>query len=525
MRPLREIVHPVLRFALGICAAGSIVMAVPINAADPKAPAATTTWDPALQVPGDTQAWFPDVATDQAGTVHIIWNTSEETSPTTQTNGETILQEPTLRDYLMYGQFGSPNAARPTDIGLAHGGEAIRNAILIDRDGSVDVLYRSSERIWFIKAPVSGAPSASAWSEPRRLSAGGTAYYAAIAQDASGTLHVVYTENATIDVPQATAPTRRESLFYRRSSDGGATWSSAIRISSPTTLRGTTRPQIRISGTTIVVAWDEGYDNINAKGDPAVGGLRRTLDGGRTWQPIQVIADSSVPIEQVTFAFGKENRALLVWRETGKDILRFATSDTAGASWSDPLTVPNIIARPYVLKHQFDRYALAADSTGVFHLLAVGQVGSPDQLALLHVEMRDGTWSAPQSVYSGQGLPEYPGIATDGGNHITVSFFVRDNLFEIGNYRVWRVNGVMAVPAVAPRPVPTVAPTSAPELRATRPAIVIARPTFVAGGIEPEQRARIDRPPGVVSFGMGVLVAAGVVGAVVATRLWWVNRW
>lgn len=523
MRSLRTIVCHALRFALGVCAVSSIVIAAPTDAADPKAPAATTTWEPALQVPGDKQAWFPDVAIDPAGTVHIVWNTSEETSAT-QTGSEATSQGPTVQDYLMYGQFGSPNLAPPTDIGIAHGGEAIRNAILLDRDGTVDVLYRSGEHIWFIKAPVSGAPRASAWSAPRRLSGNGTAYYAAIAQDASGTLHVLYTENAPIDVPQAAAATRRESLFYRRSSDGGATWSSAIRLSSTTTLRGTTRPQIRISGTTVVVAWDEGYDNINAKGDPAIGGIRRSLDGGRTWQPIQVIADSDVPIEQMTFAFGKENRALLVWREVGKDIVRFATSDTAGASWSAPLTVPNIIARPYLLKHQFDRYALAADSTGVFHLLAVGQVGSPDQLALLHLELRDGTWSAPQSVYSGQGLPEYPGIATDGGNHITVSFFVRDNLFEIGNYRVWRVDGVMVAPAVAPRPVPTVVPTSVSQPRATTPAFAVTRPLFVPGTIEPEQRARIDHPPGVVSFGLGVLAAAGLVGAVVATRLWWVSR-
>lgn len=522
MRPLRMIALHLLRLAFAMCVVSGIAIAAPIQAADVKSPAATTTWDPALQVPGDKQAWFPDVAIDPAGTIHMIWNTSEETAPTTQ--GETTSQEPTVRDYLMYGQFGSPNLAKPTDIGLAHGGEAIRNALLLDRDGSVDVLYRSSEHIWFTKAPVSSAPRASAWSEPRRLSGNGTAYYAAIAQDASGTLHVLYSENAPVDVPQAAAPIRRESLFYRRSSDGGATWSSAVRISSTTSLHGTTRPQIRISGTTIVVAWDEGYDNINAKSDPAIGGIRRSLDGGQTWQPIQVIAEPDIPIEQVTFAFGKENRSLLVWREVGKDIVRFATSDTAGASWSSPLTVPNITARPYLLKHQFDRYALTADSTGVFHLLAVGQVGSPDQLALLHLELRDGTWSAPQSVYSGQGLPEYPGIATDGGNHITVSFFVRDNLFEIGNYRVWRVNGVMAAPAVEPRPVPTVAAVSASRPRATAPAIAIARSTFVPGVIEPEQRARIDHPPGVVSFGLGVVAAAGLVGAVVATRLWWVSR-
>lgn len=525
MRCLRLILRRAFLLGLGVCVLGGIALAAPIRAADSKAPLAMATWVPALQVPGDIQAWFPDIAMDSAGIVHMVWNTSQSSAPTTSIQGETIEQDSTVNDSLIYGRFGSPEITRQTDIGVSHGGEAIRNAILVDRDGTLDVLYRSGEHIWFTKAPLSAPVSASAFSEPHWISGTGTAYYTAIAQDVNGALHVVYTENVPVDGDPLSPQVRRQSLFYRRSSDGGATWSTPLRLSSTTTLRGTTRPQVRVNGTTVVVAWDEGYDNITAKGDPAQGGLRRSLDGGRTWQPIQVIADPDGPIEQVTFAFGKENHALLVWRETGKQVMRYSASENAGATWGDPVTVPNIVARPYVLKHQFDRYALTVDSTGAYHLLAVGQIGGPDELALFHLELRDGVWSAAQSVYSGQGLPEYPGIATDGGNRMVVSFFVRDSLFEIGNYRIWRVSGTIAAPPVAPRPVPTVAPTATPALRIATPRVNVATPTLSPGAIEPENRARIDRPPGIISFGTGMLVVGGLVGAVVLARLWWVRRY
>lgn len=526
---MRRCLRPVSRWScilvLGVLLVGGLASARPVTAADANPPPAATTWEPALQIAGSLPAWFPDIALDPAGAVHMIWNTSEANVPTGASESDTVDESPNVHDYLMYGRFGTADSPPATDIGLAHGGEAIRNAILVDRTGTLDVLYRSSEHIWFIKSPIAAAPKASAWSEPVRLSGAGTAYYAAIAQSADGTLHVLYTENSPVDTGKPGATVLRQSLFYRRSADGGATWSAAIRLSSTETLRGTTRPQIRISGTTIVAAWDEGYDNINAKGDPAQGGIRRSLDGGRTWQPTQVITDPDGPIEQVTFAFGKENRALLVWRETNTTVVRYSTSNDAGVSWSAPAAVPNIIARPYLLKHQFDRYAIAADGAGVFHLLAVGQVGSPDQLALLHLELRDGVWSAPQSVYSGGGLPEYPGIATDGGNRIEVSFFVRDNLFQVGDYRVWRVSGRTGAPAVAPRPVPTVAPTPIPTVAAaTRPAVA-ARATLPIGVIEPEQRASIDRPPGVVSYGGGLLAVMGLVGGAVALRLWWLRHY
>lgn len=519
----RSLIYRGLLLGLGIGALGAIAFAAGAGAADLKSPAATTSWAPATQVGGDLSAWFPDIALDQAGTAHIIWNASQAQLPTTAIQGE-IVEQPALRDYLMYERFDGSGDARATDIGLAHGGEAIRNAILVDRAGTLDVLYRSGEHIWFIKAPVDAAGRASAWSEPHWISGMGTAYYAAIAQDATGDLHVVYSENVPVDVEKVSGKVFRQGLFYRRSGDGGATWSAPLRLSSPSSLLGTTRPQIRIDGTTVVVVWDEGYDNIGSVGDPTRGAIRRSDDSGRTWRPIQTITDGGVPIEQVTFAFGKENHALLVWRQTTKDVVRFSTSDTGGAQWSAPATVPNIVARPYYQKHQFDRYALVADRSGRFHLFAVGQVGSPDHIALFHLELRDGVWSAPQALYSGEGLPEYPGVATDGGNRIVVSFFVRDNLFQVGKYRVWWADGTTDSDAVPRRAVPTLAPTAAASPTIVARHLDAPPATLPPGTIAPDERARIDRPQGVVSFGEGVFAVAGLVGVVVAARLWRVRR-
>lgn len=522
-RLLRSLTYRTLLLGLGIGMLGALMLASVAGAAEPIAPNATTAWTPPAQIGNGLSAWFPDIALDQSGTTHVIWNASQTQVPTTPVQGE-IVEQPTLRDYLMYQRFDASDNPPATDIGLARGGEAIRNAILVDRAGTLDVLYRSSEHIWFIKAPVDAAVRASAWSDPHWISGTGTAYYAAIAQDTTGNLHVLYSENVPVDVGNSNSKVLRQGLFYRRSADGGATWSVPVRLSSPSSVLGTTRPQIRIAGATIVVVWDEGYDNISSVGDPTRGGMRRSVDGGKTWQPIQAITDGGAPIEQVTFAFGKENQAVLVWRQTSKDIVRFSTSDTRGTNWSAPATVPNIVARPYYQKHQFDRYALAADSSGRLHLFAAGQAGSPDHIAMFHLELRDGIWSAPQTLYDGGGLPEYPGVATDGGNRLVVSFFVRDNLFQVGNYRVWWTKGTAESDAAPRRAVPTLAPTAvfAPTIVARH--VDLPQATLPPGTIPPDERARIDRPQGVVSLGEGIFAVAGLVGVVVATRLWRVSR-
>ena len=167
----------------------------------------------------------------------------------------------------------------------------------------------------------------------------------------------------------------------------------------------------------------------------------------------------------------------IVWRQTTKDIIRFSTSDTDGAEWSTPATIPNIVARPYYEKHQFDRYALAAIVRGGFICSRSARLDSPDHVALFHLEMRDGTWSAPQTLYSGEGFPEYPGVATDGGNRFVVSFFVRDTLFDVGNYRIWWANGVADTAPVARQAVPTIVPTA------------VSAPTIVARHVAPDRNA------------------------------------
>lgn len=516
------------RASLAICAwffvvAGALAAAPP--AAESTPPSATTTWSPAQKLAGDLPAWFPDIALDRSGAVHIVWNTSEAGDATTAALGDIRTREAQLRDFLMYQQFGpSAGTSLATDIGISHNGEAMRNSILADRDGTIDVLYRAGEHIWFIKAPTDAAVSARAWSERRRISGLGSAYYSAIAQDVDGVLHVAYTESRPVDTGRSDVTTLRESVYYRRSSDGGATWSEPVRLSPTTTLHGATRPQVQVSGATVAVIWDEGYDNINGVSDPAQGEVRVSPDGGTTWKPAQIIVDPDGPIEQVTLAFGSQSRALLVWRQTKKDVIRYRTSSNNGAMWTAPATVPGFIARPYLDKHQFDRYALTADSAGRFHLFAVGQVGKQDDLALFQLEMMDATWSAPQVLYHGEGQPEYPRIATDGGNRIVLAFFVRDTIWTVGNYRVWRAEGIAASPAASPQPMPTFIPTAVPVRQTAAPRFDAPVSTVPPGTITLEQRPSVGNPPGIVPLGGSIFAVIGLVLSSMAVRLWWLRH-
>src|SRR5579885_2907142 len=78
-------------------------------AADPNAPAATTSWKPAQQIAGDLPAWFPEVTIDSAGVKHLVWDVSKTQLPTTA-QGQIVQQSDSasltyIRDYLLYQSF------------------------------------------------------------------------------------------------------------------------------------------------------------------------------------------------------------------------------------------------------------------------------------------------------------------------------------------------------------------------------------------------------------------------------------
>src|SRR5262249_38175411 len=130
------------------------------------------------------------------------------------------------------------------------------------------LLVRSQLQIDYLHAPLDRAETVGSWSEARRINNQRTVYYDALAADSTGALHAFWNESILEDPkkPNKDCPGCSD-LFYRRTADGGKTWSAPINLSqSP---EGSAKPQVKIGKDgELHVVWDEGRDTIVGKGDP-----------------------------------------------------------------------------------------------------------------------------------------------------------------------------------------------------------------------------------------------------------------
>lgn len=467
-------------------------------------------------------SWFPDLAIDSSGAVHVIWYSGIATGP----------EGADVTDLLMYRELrGGIWSPVNNVLVTATGGYTVRNSMVAGRDGKLHVILRSETRIKYTSADSDKAFSAAAWAEPRSLMSG-SGYYTALGVDSNNGLHAFWSE-AIIDDPAK--PNLECSgcadLFYRRSTDNGQTWSAPMNISqSPD---GDNRPQVQIDPLNhIHVVWDEGVDWYTANGVPKNGVYRQSIDGGVTWsQPIRFSMPDDA-IQQITLAVTPKGNPIVVYRSIATERLYYRYSQDGGTTWSDQLTIPGIYARN-IQDNNLDRYSMTSDSSGNIHLLAVGSVTqrSPSaeyQLSLLHLVWNGRTWSTPRTVMDNGLYPEWPTIKSFAGNQLHAVWFTRspDDLFrsERARYRVW----YSALNLSAPKATPLPLFTATPIVLSPTPTSVPPTPTPTALPSAALETPAIGGGPQWEMRGLGsVLVAALptllVIGLVIGVR-WLLSR-
>ena len=125
-----------------------------------------------------------------------------------------------------------------------------------------------------------------------------------------------------------------------------------------------------------------------------------------------------------------------------------------------------------------------SDSAGQIHLLAIGRA-SPELEAprvVYHVIWDGDSWSSPVKVYSVAGYPEFPRLAISAGNHLHAVWFVRDRLYETGNYEVWYSDSYSTAPHEPPQPSPVPTATQVIAPTATARPVATLRPTLASSG-------------------------------------------
>lgn len=407
-------------------------------------------------------SWFPDLAVDSKGNVHIVWC---ETSPARSGIG--------LDETVFYRVMTEDGWSTATDL-VPPNADIVRNALAVDQYENIYLAYRYSgggALKSFVKWSRSDeAWSANSWSTGHRVDHRGDSYGVDIEIDSKGVIHLVFDDRGGAD--SASCPDNCADIYYRSSDNQGRNWTQSINLSN--SLGDGTRGQIEIDGQDVIhVTWDEGSDQVSSSREPEKGCYSFSADSGKSWSPIETVTYPDSTVAQLTAGSNGLGGVMLVWRARSNDAIYHQWSENGGESWERPGEIPGIWARPW--STPFDIFDMTTDSAGQIHLLVVGREAPETDvdLGIYHLVWNGESWSEPAKVFSVPNLfPEYPKIVVQGGNQLHATWFTREgDIFDTWASReVWYSRSESSAPRVEVTPVSTPTPrppTLTPPARAT----------------------------------------------------------
>jgi hypothetical protein len=255
------------------------------------------TWNPGV-------SYHPAIAADLSGNVHMVWH---DDSPG---NSEIFYKKSADRGLTWAASVRLTRTSDSSDI----------PDIAVDSYGSLHVVWNETESdhciIYYIKSTDGGAT----WSTAKRLTfASGSSYLGNIAVDSSGNLYVINEDNT---------PGNSE-IYYMQSTDGGATWSTNRRLTW--TSGSSLDPGIVAysSGILHVVWTDDTPGNCDIY-------YRKCTDGGATWSAIRKLTSNSGLSTFPEIAVDLSGNLHVVWNDytPGNSEIYYKNSSDSGASWN-----------------------------------------------------------------------------------------------------------------------------------------------------------------------------------------------
>jgi BNR repeat-like domain len=266
--------------------------------------------------------------------------------------------------------------------------------------------------IYYRKSPDGGTT----WGTARRLTwTAGSSSSPAIAMDADNVLHVVWD-----DMTSGAA-----SIYYKRSTDKGNTWSVSKKLTSSS--GNSMRPALVIdSSKTLHAAW---WDDT--PGNPEIY-HKRSTDGGSTWSAAQRLTWTSGKSYDPAIAAGPGQTLFVVWDDDtpgNYEILAKRSTD-GGATWG---------ASQRLSWSSLESLApdIAIDAGNAIHV--VWSDYTPGNPELYYRESSNGgsTWSAAQRISWTAEDSASPAILADSGG--TLHLVWED--FTPGNYEIFYKKG------------------------------------------------------------------------------------
>lgn len=273
------------------------------------------------------------------------------------------------------------------------------------------------QKLFFVFMLVTGllihTLSAQTWSTAKRLTYNtGTSYYPATATDSSNNIHVVWHDQSPID---------GDEIFYKKSTDGGTTWSAAYRLTY--NYAPSYNPVIAIdSADTIHVVWyDHGPGNYEIF-------YKKSSTGGASWSAAKRLTYSTGTSRFPVIATDSSNNIHLVWSDVtpGNYEIFYKKGTNGGMTWS-------VAYRLTYNSGGSNRPAIAVDTHDNIHV--VWDDESPGNFEIFYKKSTDGgtTWPAAYRLTYSSGDSNNPDIAVISYTHINVVW--KDN--SSGNFEIY----------------------------------------------------------------------------------------
>ena len=197
-------------------------------------------------------------------------------------------------------------------------------------------------------------------------------------------------------------------IWFRRSTDNGATWKPAVNLSN--NLGDSGLPRISVSGSNVYVVW---WQQLEGSSQADIF-FRRSTDNGVTWGPKinissnGIVGSNPASTPQVT-SFGSS--VYVVWDQgdnSNRDIF-FRRSSDGGATWKPVLNISNN-------KHSYDE-KIAVSGTNVY-LVWSKEIPGSSIFEIFFRRSTDGgaTWKTNVNLSNNAGLSRYSDIAVSGSN-------------------------------------------------------------------------------------------------------------
>lgn len=419
--------------------------------------------------------WFPDVAADAAGNVHVAWSGGVSAGVGSAYD---VVYYTTSRD----GQTWT----EPKDIvALPSKGAVTRPSLLATTDGVLHLTFRDYT-IYYSQASI-GSVQPNQMLPKRIISTIENGYFSFLTNDSQNQLHVVYTDNT--HSPSCPACFH---VFHRLSQDGGLSWTPGVDITP--VVNGAGKPKLVIKDDdSLHVVWEAGLGgDLGQIPDPTTVRYSRSTDLGMTWSDFYEFPAPGGRARNPTLGLDGQGQLVAAYLGLPEDVVYYQVSRDNGNSWSDPQAIPGMLGAWSLYQGRTDGYAMASDSRGDVHLVLVGRIDegqitpqptaepasgevltqtatletaatpratptpAANALSVLHLTWDGSRWSQPEAIFTVSGdVPEWPRIAVGLGNRLHVVWFVRDEAHIWGpegatRYRIWYAQKEIDAPALTP---------------------------------------------------------------------------